>query len=244
MSTTERRTRRTLAVVVLVVGLLVLGAGAVAVLGFCSVFGCSALAEDFEPHGQRAIAARAAATGDVGRLADRLVAGRPVLADASADGCTTGQDNWKRKDTHSHECSVVDSRVVLVTTDVEAVADGLTAADAALREAGCRPVSARSGLDRVRDEYWAGRDPQARRRGAAGLPDARYTCAGSLTVEARPTSAQGDSTDLGVALAPELFDDTLASSWYTAEDLRALRASRARLAMVLTVKDGYYRTRF
>ena len=79
------------------------------------------------------------------------MAGREVLADATADGCASGQNNWKRKDTYSHECSVVDSRVVLVTTDREAVADGLTAADAALRDLGCAPASPRGGLDRVRD---------------------------------------------------------------------------------------------
>ena len=244
MSTTARPRHRVLTAVLLTVALVGAGVVAVAVLGFCSVFGCTLFSEDFEPHGQEATTARVAATTAVAQLADRVVAGREVLADATADGCTSGQNNWKRKDTYSHECSVVDSRVVMVTTNREAVAEGLAAADAELRDLGCAPASPRGGLDRVRDEYWTVDNPQVVRYGAAGLPGATYTCAGGVTVLVKPTSDREASTEPEIALASAFLDDEISRSWYTAEDLTTVRESGAALALVVTADRTYYRTRF
>ncbi|HYJ27395.1 MAG TPA: hypothetical protein VEW73_06775 [Nocardioides sp.] len=244
MSTTARPRHRVLTAVLVTVALVGAGVVAVAVLGFCSAFGCTLFSEDFEPQGREATTARAPATTAVAQLADRVVAGHEVLADATADGCASGQNNWKRKDSYSHECSVVDSRVVLVTTDREAVADGLTAADAVLRELGCAPASPRGGLDRVREEYWTADNPQVVRYGAAGLPSATYTCAGEVSVLVEPTSDREDSTEPDIALASAFFDDELSRDWYTAEDLTTLRRSGAALALVVTVRDQYYSTRF
>jgi hypothetical protein len=243
VSTTARPRHRVLTAVLLTVALVGAGVVAVAVLGFCSVFGCTLFPEDFEPHGREATTARTAATAAVGQVADRVVAGREVLADATADGCASGQNNWKRKDTYSHECSVVDSRVLLVTTEQEAVAEGLTAADAALRGLGCAPASPRGGLDRVRDEYWTADNPQVARYGAAGLPGATYTC-GGVGVVVQPTSDREASTDPDIALAHENFDDELSRSWYTAADLTTLKESGAALALVVTADRTYYRTSF
>jgi hypothetical protein len=230
--------------VLVVLALVAAGVVAVGTLGYCSVFGCTFFAEDFEPEGDEATAARASAVADTAALADRLVAGRSVLAAGTADGCITGQNNWKIKDTYSHECSVLDSRVVLVTTDVDAVGDGLTAADAALREAGCAPASPRSGLDRVREEYWRPDNPQVQRLGAAGLPGATYTCPEGLTVAVDPTGRNDRKGALPVASHPVFLDEVLHQDWYTAADATALQESGAELALVVTVESTYYRTRF
>ena len=244
MSTMTRPARRTLTVVLVVVGLVVLGVAAVGVLGYCSVFGCTLFAEDFEPYGDEATAARARAGVDTAALADTLVAGREVLATAHADGCVSGQNNWKIKDTYSHECSVLDSRLVPVTTDSDAVGEGLTAADTALVRAGCAPAYPRSGLDRVRDEYWNEQNPQVRQLGAAGLPGATYSCPGDLTVSVDPTSHQQRGGALPVASDPVYLDDMLQQDWYTASDATALRESGSELALVITASSTYYRTRF
>jgi hypothetical protein len=244
MSTTARPAHRTLTIVLVVLGLVLLGVVAVGVLGYCSVLGCTFLSEDFEPQGEQATAARATATAGTADLAGRFVAGREVIADATADGCTTGQNNWKVKDTYSHECSVVDSRVVLVTTDREAVDDGLTAADAALRDLGCAPASPRGGLDRVLSEYWHERNPQVERYGAAGLPGAVYQCTDERVVEVEPTSNREPSSQPEIALASAFFDDDISRHWYTDADTAALDRSDAELALVVTVREHYYDTRF
>lgn len=235
---------RVLVVVLAVAGVLSLGAAAVGVVAYCSFAGCTWRAEPFEPDGERATAARSAATAQVSALADRLAAGHEVLADATADGCTSGQNNWKRKDTYSHECSVLDSRLVLVTSERDAVADGLTAADAALAQAGCRPAWERSGLDRVRDEYWNQQNPQVQEHGAAGLPEATYTCAGGLEVAVTPSSAGARASEPPVSAAPVFFDDVLHEDWYTPADAATLERSGAALALAVTARSTYYRTRF
>ena len=244
MPTTARPAHRTLSVVLVVVGLVLLGVVAVGALGYCSVFGCTFFSQDFEPHGEQATEARAQATQATADLGDRLAAGRQVIGSATADGCQSGQHNWKRKDTYSHECTVVDSRVVLVTTVAEEVADGLTAADAVLREVGCAPVSTRSGLDRVRDEYWQQDNPQVVRHGAAGLPGAVYTCPDDRSVLVQPTSARQPSSQPDIALGSASFDDEISRSWYTRADASAVSRSDAELALVVTVRQLYYRTRF
>jgi len=244
MPPTAPTTHRTLSIVLVVVGSVLLGVVAVGALGYCSVFGCTFFSEEFEPHGEEASAARATATSGTAALADRFVSGRDVVADATADGCTAGQNNWKRKDTYSHECSVVESRVMLVTPDRAAVADGLTTADAALRELGCAPASTRGGLDRVRDEYWDEGNPQVARYGAAGLPGAVYTCPDDRSVVVQPTSAREPSSQPDIALASAGFEDEISRSWYTRADASALVRSGAELALVVTVRQPYYRTRF
>jgi len=244
VSTTARPRHRVLTAVLLTVALVGAGVVAVAVLGFCSVFGCTLFSQRFEPQGEEATTARAAATTTVTQLADRLVAGREVLADATADGCTSGQNNWKRKDTYSHECSLTDSRVVLVTTEADEVAAGLTAADLALRDGGCRPSTPNRGLDRVRDEYWTDDNPQVARYGAAGLPGATYTCAAGVDVLVQPTSQALPEAEPAIALASVFPDVELSSHWYTTEDLVAVRDSGAALALVVTADQTYYRTRF
>lgn len=238
-----RRVLRTVLVVLLVGGL---GVTAVGAITWCSVFGCSLFPEEFEPQGEEATQARAAATATTADLLDRATAGRTVLAGARGDGCTTGQHNWKRKDTYSHECRLLASRVVVVTTgtDLAAVAQGLTDVDGEVRALGCTASSARGGLDRVRDEYWTPQNRQVARYGAAGLPLAVYTCGPDTTLEVRPTGAQERSTDPDLALAPLFVDETLTSDWYGPQDVRALTASGAGLAVVLTVTHDYYRTRF
>ena len=140
----------------------------------------------------------------------------------------------------------MDSRVVMVTTDREAVAEGLTAADAALRDLGCAPASPRGGLDRVRDEYWTVDNPQVARYGAAGLPGATYTCAGGVSMLVQPTSDREASTEPDDRpRPPRSSTTTISRSWYTAEDLTTLsRESGAALALVVTAERTYYRTRF
>ncbi|HYN66614.1 MAG TPA: hypothetical protein VES93_06970 [Ornithinibacter sp.] len=235
--------RRALTAVLVVLALAAAGVLAVGTLGYCSVFGCTFFSEDFDPHGERATSARADATAGVAALADRVSLGYEVLAVGTVDGCVEGQHNWKRKDVYSHECSVVDSRVLLATRDPAAVADGLTAMDAVLRGLGCAPTPA-GGLDRVRDEYWRDDNPQVQRRGAAGLPSAWYTCSDGRTVLAKPTSDAEPSTDPEAAFGSRSPGDEISGSWYTAADVSALTASGAQLALVMRVEQTYYRTRF
>ena len=247
MTLATPRPHRVLRVVLVTVAVAAVGLGAVGVLGYCSVFGCTLFAQDFEPWGEEAVAARAAAVPAATEFADGAAAGGRVVADATRDGCRTGQNNWKIKDTYSHECEVDVSRLVVLTADRASVGEALTSADATIRALGCLPSGPRGGrgLDGVRAEYWREDNPQVARYGAAGLPSAGYDCPGGRTLEAQPTSASRsrvsahDLTD-----GTPFLDDVLADDWYTAQDLRVLRESRAELALVVTVTDGYYRTRF
>ena len=238
------RHHRTLVTVLVVLALATAGVVAVGALAYCSVFGCTVFSQDFEPHGEEATAARAAATAEASALADRISAGHEVLADATADGCTTGQNNWKRKDTYSHDCSVLQGRVLVATDDLAAVADELTATDAGLRALGCRPQTPRSGLDRVRDEYWDADDPQVAQHGAAGLPGAVYSCPDGGTVQVQPTSAGVPTADAAVDFGSLFLDEPLQEDWFTSADVTALRGSGAQLALVVRVDQPYYRTRF
>jgi hypothetical protein len=238
------RPRRVLTTVLVVLALATTGVVAVGALAYCSVFGCTFFSEDFEPDGEDASAARATATAEASALADRISLGYEVLADATADGCTTGQNNWKRKDTYSHDCSVLQGRVLVATDDLAAVADGLTAMDAGLRDLGCRPQTPRSGLDRVRDEYWDEDNPQVAQHGAAGLPSAVYSCPDDRTVQVQPTSAGVPTADASVAFGPVFLDEPLREDWFTSADVTALRASGAQLALAVRVEQPYYRTRF
>jgi hypothetical protein len=244
MSDTALRPRRVLKVVLVTLAVATLGLGAVATIAWCSVFGCTLFSEDFEPHGEKATRARADATPTVAELADRASVDGRVIGSGTIDGCRTGQNDWKRKDTYSHECEVAASRLVVLATDRADVADGLTALDATLRDLGCEPTTW-GGLDRVRDEYWRGDNPNVQREGAAGLPSARYDCPDEVSVEVAPTSASDSGVSVE-ALADGVIwlDDVLADDWYAPEDLRSLRDSDAELAVVTTATKGYYRTRF
>lgn len=244
MPSSEPRPRRVLRTVLVALAVLAVGVGALGVIGYCSVLGCTLFSEDFEPRGEKATASRAAATASVTELAEHIAADRPVLAETFADGCVTGQNNWKRKDTFSHDCSVASSRVVVLTNDRAQVSAGLTEVDAVVRGLGCTTQSPRGGLDRVRDEYWREDNPQVVRYGAAGLPGSVYQCPKGRTVEVDPTSAAESSSEPGVALGGTFVDHPLSQDGYTTDDVRALKASGAQLALVVTVTQSYYRTRF
>ncbi|WP_377641298.1 hypothetical protein [Oryzobacter terrae] len=244
MTQTTVRPHRVLRTVLVVLLVATAGAVAVGAIAWCSVFGCTLFSEDFEPQGEEATRARAAAVSRVADLADRASADGRVIARATRDGCRTGQNDWKRKDTYSHECEVDASRLVVVATERSAVADGLTAVDIRLRGLGCEPRP-RGGLDRVRDEYWDEGNPNVAREGAAGLPSATYACGEDRSVEVEPLSARGSTSSLRSLTNGTLWlDDALAVDWYDVDDVRALRESDAELALVVTVGEGYYRTRF
>lgn len=243
MTDTAARPRRVLRIVLVSLAVLVAGAGAVGVIGYCSVFGCTFFSEDFEPQGERATRARAAAVPAVADLADRASADGRVIARATRDGCTSGENNWKRKDTYSHECAVEASRVVVIATERSAVTDGLTAVDARVRGLGCEP-SGWGGLDRVRDEYWDEGNPNVAREGAAGLPSARYDCGDGRELLVRPTGAQEPGPAGSLQATGGFFDDVLVDDGFDDADLATLRASDAQLAVVVTVSEGYYRTEF
>jgi hypothetical protein len=238
------RRHRVLVVVLAVVGVLSLGVAAVGVVAYCTLAGCTGTAEPFDPDGTQASSARASATTQLSGLADRLVAGHEVLADGTADGCVRGQNNWKRKDAYSYECSVLVSRLVLVTTDRDAVGDALTAADAAIVEVGCRRAYDLSGLDQVRDGYWDDSNPQVQQHGAAGLPGASYRCAGDVEVGVTPTSRDARTSDPALDALPLFLEVMLHEDWYTPADIATLQRSGAELALVVTVRSTYYRTRF
>jgi hypothetical protein len=238
------RPRRVLTTVLVVLALATTGVVAVGALAYCSVFGCTFFSEDFEPDGEEATAARRAATAEASAFADRISLGYEVVADATGDWCTTGQNNWKRKDSYSHDCSVVQGRLLVATDDLAAVAEELTAMDAGLRDLGCRPQSPRSGLDRVRDEYWDEDNPQVAQHGAAGLPDAVYSCSDGRTVRVQPTSDGEPSADPEAAFGSRSAGEQVTGGWYTAADVAALKASGAQLALAVRVDQPYYRTRF
>src|SRR6478609_8116845 len=107
---------RVLVVVTAVVVVLALGVAAVGVVAYCTLGGCTGPAEPFEPDGAQASAARASATTQVSGLADRLVAGHEILADATDDGCMRGYSDLQRKDTYAEQCSVLVSWMVPATT--------------------------------------------------------------------------------------------------------------------------------
>jgi hypothetical protein len=238
------RTRRRLPVVLTVVGALVLGLGAVATLGWCSVMGCTVLSERFRPDGEEAVRARAAASSDIARVAGELASGHPVIAATTLDDCLSGQNNWKVKDTYSHECFVRDSRVLDLATSDEEVGPALDAFDGALRARGCEP-SLSGGLARVRAEYWSADNPNVVREGAAGLPETAYDCPDGVRIEARPSSAASRQDDPRLALGPtSAGSDLLGGEPYDAADVAALRGSGSALALVVTVSRGYYRTEF
>ncbi len=96
----------------------------------------------------------------------------------------------------------------------------------------------------MREEYWTDDNPQVARYGAAGLPGATYTCAAGVDVLVQPTSQALPETEPAIALASVFPDVELSSHWYTTEDLVAVRDSGAALALVVTVDQTYYRTRF
>ncbi|MFQ6170132.1 hypothetical protein ACK8HX_00875 [Oryzobacter sp. R7] len=247
MSDTAVRPGRVLRIVL--VSLLVAGLGVVALgaIAWCSFFGCTVFSEDFEPHGREATRAREEAVREVAALADGASVDGRVLASRTRDGCVSGQNDWKRKDTYSHECDVAASRLVVVVpgvASVQAVADGLTRVDATLRRSECVP-SGGGGLDRVRDEYWRETNPNVARDGVAGLPSAHYDCPDGRRVEVEALSSGSRSTDVGRLADPyPWYDDRLSEDWYTVEDVRALREADAGLALVVTASETYYRTRF
>lgn len=244
-------TRRLLPTILAVVAAALLAVGAVGALALCSVFGCTVFSEDFEPDGEEATRSRALAEGAATRTLDSVTAGRPVLAEAGVDGCRLGQNNWKIKDTYSHECVVVASRTVLVVADggFDEVGEGLSATDAAVRAHGC---TARSrGLAEVRAEYWSQGNPQVEREGAAGIPGAAYECAdlaevspGTVRLEVDPTSARTVRSDASGVFGPTWVDLALRDEWYTEADAAAVVGSGAALAVVHTVRVGYYDTEF
>ncbi|MBM6400579.1 hypothetical protein [Phycicoccus sonneratiae] len=235
-------TRRRLPIVLTVVGALVLGLGAVATIGWCSLMGCTVLSEPFEPDGAEATRARVPAQREVDALATRLAARHEVLASTRMDGCSTGQNNWKVKDTYSHECSVGAARVLAVAADDDAVAGALLAAHRELRAEGCESGE---GLDAVEAQYWSADNPLVQSEGAAALPRTSYTCSPDLEVEVRPTSAREAGEDPGTALGSWFPSDvTLSGRPFGAEDAEAVRSSGAALALVVTVSKGYYRTEF
>ncbi len=243
--------RRRLHVALVVVTAVVLGLGAAATLAFCSVFGCTVFSERFEPQGDEATEGRARARVVALQAADAVTVGRQVLASATVDGCDAGQNGWKRKDTYSHECFVVASRtmVVVASGGFDAVGEGLTATDALVRAQACAPSYGKD-LDEVRAEYWRPDHAGVRRSGAAGLPGARYECAadpdlepGSVVVEVKPTSARAPTTTTAV-FGHFWLDETIAGSWYGDEQAAAVTASGVELAVVVTVRVGYYDTTF
>jgi hypothetical protein len=241
------RPHRVLLIVLVCLAVATLAVGAVGVLGYCSVFGCRLFSEDFEPQGEEAARARAVAGTAVADLAGRASVVGVVVADARRDGCRSGQNNWKVKDTYSHECRVEASRVVVLTTDHGAVGAGLTRADEVIRGLGCTPTGGpgTGGLEGVRAEYWRQDNPQVARLGPSGLPGASYGCPGGRTLDVQPTSRRASATSARVLVGSGVFlDDVLEDDWYTPEDLRGLRESRAELALVVTAGDDYYRTRF
>ena len=65
-----------------------------------------------------------------------------------------------------------------------------------------------------------------------------------MSVRVQPTSDREASSEPDIALASAFFDDEISRSWYTAEDLTTLRTSGAALALVVTVRERYYDTRF
>ena len=134
--------------------------------------------------------------------------------------------------------------MLVATDDLAAVADELTAMDAGLRDLGCRPQTPRSGLDRVRDEYWDQGNPQVAQQGAAGLPGAVYSCPDGRTVQVQPTSDGGSTAGAAADLGPLFLDEPLQEDWFTSADVTALRGSGAQLALVVRVDQPYYRTRF
>ncbi|WP_299441360.1 hypothetical protein [uncultured Phycicoccus sp.] len=246
-----RPTHRPLHVVLVVAAAVVLGLGAVGTLAFCSVFGCTVFSERFEPTGDEATKGRARAAEVALRAADAVTAGREVLASATVDGCDAGQHGWKRKDTYSHECFVVVSRtmVVVASGGSDAVGEGLTATDALVRAQGCAPSYGRD-LDEVRAEYWRPDHANVQRFGAAGLPGARYECApdpelepGSVVVEVQPTSTRAPGDAAG-AFGHFRLDQTFAGSWYDDDQAAAVTGSGVELAVVVTVRVGYYDTTF
>lgn len=238
------RTRRRLLVVLTVIGALVLGLGAVATLGWCSVMGCTVFSERFRPDGAEATRARAAASADLARVADELAADHPVIAATTLDDCLSGQNNWKVKDTYSHECFVRDSRVLDLAASTEEVGPALDAFDGVLRSRGCTP-SRFGGLADVREVYWTEGNPNVVREGAAGLPETAYDCPDGVRVEARPSAAASRQDDPRLALGPiSAGPDLLGGEPYDAADVAALRDSGSALALVVTVSRGYYRTEF
>lgn len=237
------RTRR-LPIVLTVVGALVLGLGAVATLGWCSVMGCTVLSERFRPDGEEATRARAAAKADLERVAGELAAGHPVIAATTLDDCLSGQNNWKVKDTYSHECFVRDSRVLDVAASTEEVGPALDAFDELLRSRGCTS-SLSGGLAQVRAEYWTPDNPNVVREGAAGLPEAAYDCPDGTRVETRPTAATATGGDAETVLGRVAAGSTvLGGAGYDARDVAAVQDSGSALALVVTVSRGYYRTEF
>lgn len=235
---------RVLVGVTAVVGVLSLGVIAASVVAYCTLGGCTGPAEPFEPDGAQASAARASATTQVSGLADRLVAGHKVLADATDDGCMRGHSDWQYKETYAEQCSVLASRLVLVTTDRDAVPDGLTAADAALAALGCRPAYQDTTLDYGRQGYWNDSNPQVQQYGAAALPGARYICADDLEVMVTPTSSRARKIEPFVSADAVHLDEMLHENWYTPADAATLARSGAELALVFTASSTYYRTRF
>lgn len=231
---------RTVLVVLLVGGLGVTAVGAIA---WCSVFGCSLFREAFEPQGDEATTARTAAVRDLADLADRAASGGRVVADATVDGCRTGQNTWKRKDRYAHECEVRSSRLTLVAADRGSVAGALGTADATIRGLGCRPTPG-GGLDRVRDEYWTATNPNVMRQGAAGLPSVTYLCGpGDRRLEVDPTSSRTSDLDPLRSQASS-YEDLVSEDWYSADDGRVLREARVELAFVVTASETYYSTGF
>ena len=223
---------------------LALGAFGVAVKGYCSVASCTFFAEDFEPYGAKASAAREVAGASVADLAQRGSTGGEVLASGTRDGCRTGQHDWMLQETYSHSCQVQASRLVVLTTDRSQVPRWLTTTDQTLRRSGCAPRPW-GGLERLRDEFWLAQDEPVRQDGALALPPVTYDCAAGTRVDIVPGTARGFARPLeGLAVSGSRIDDVLAEDWYGTEDEHALGESHAELALVVTAIKTYYRTRY
>ena len=205
--------------------------------------GCGLGTGEFDPVSPDVTAARVRAHADSRSLLRRAARGHPTLAQTGLDGCLTGRPDAEQRGGWAHDCSVVDSRLVVLARDEDAVPATLTAYDAALRALRCRPADG-PDLAEVVTRSWRADDPQVVARGAAALPAVRYACPEAVTVVVQSTSAREGDPDPRTALGPPVVQDRLLSGKpFDATALAGLVGSRAALAAVLTTTRHYYRTR-
>lgn len=204
--------------------------------------GCGLFAEEFEPDGVEAVAAREAAFARIDAAMPDAVGDGSTLGRARFDLCSQGQNNWKRRDEHAWECVAASSEVVVTATNRPEVAAALTVAQARADDLGCTPNFARGAIGAIEEEYWAPRaqDPTY---SAGDLPSATYTCADGLRLEMRPTAAGSDpqvQLDVGVTLASSPDPRVLTSEPFDDDVVAAAQESPAALLLVVTVSRMYY----
>ena len=203
--------------------------------------GCTFFGEQFDPQGDEARAARAAATADVEERLTRVVGDATAYGRLFADACHEGQENWKVREPLAWDCRVGVATVV----DGARTRDDVVAALADLHrrvvDAGCTPREG-EGLLGQPTQYW--QELSSREGyGPQDLPSVVYECGSDAWVEVLSSAPGAEALVRDVADPFGIgfpADRVIAEEGLPASGLTAVTAAEAAQVFVVRVTQRYY----